>query len=133
MESTASTDTPLPGGPECEQAEEAQGTTEAETNPSPPCSPQVELSMAMESFINLPGSVPVSVPGSLPVLLELRESSSEAGSSTQTPLSPDEPEEFFNTQDTVEVRLTSIPFLVCICHSMHKTVITRTLYNITWS
>ncbi|XP_053473226.1 inositol hexakisphosphate and diphosphoinositol-pentakisphosphate kinase 2 isoform X2 [Ictalurus furcatus] len=103
MDSTASTDSPLPDGPECEQAEEAQSTTEAEMDPSSPCSPQVELSMTMESFSNLPGSVPVSVPGSLPVLLELRESSSEAGSSTQTPLSPDEPQEFFNTQETVEV------------------------------
>lgn len=121
MDSTASTDSPLPDGPECVQAEEAQSTTEAEMDPSPPCSPQVELSMTMESFSNLPGSVPVSVPGSLPVLLELRESSSEAGSSTQTPLSPDEPQEFFNTQETVEVGLTSI-FLVFICHSLHNMV-----------
>ncbi|XP_063043794.1 inositol hexakisphosphate and diphosphoinositol-pentakisphosphate kinase 2 isoform X2 [Engraulis encrasicolus] len=43
-----------------------------------------------------------SVPGSLPVLLELRESSSEAGSSTQTPLSPEEPQEFFDTQESLE-------------------------------
>ncbi|TRY65865.1 hypothetical protein DNTS_018023 [Danionella cerebrum] len=43
------------------------------------------------------------LPGSLPVLLELRESSSEAGSSTQTPLSPEDPEEFFDTQETVDV------------------------------
>lgn len=104
MDSTASSDSPLP---KCEQATEAQSTTEAETDPS---SDQVELSLAMESFSNLPESVTVSVPGSLPVLLELRESSSEAGSSTQTPLSPDEPEEFFNTQETVEVGLTSMPF-----------------------
>ncbi|XP_058238371.1 inositol hexakisphosphate and diphosphoinositol-pentakisphosphate kinase 2 isoform X4 [Hemibagrus wyckioides] len=97
MDSTASSDSSLP---ECEQATEAQRTTEAETDPS---SDQVELSLAVESFSNLPESVTVSVPGSLPVLLELRESSSEAGSSTQTPLSPDEPEEFFNTQETVEV------------------------------
>ncbi|XP_062404480.1 inositol hexakisphosphate and diphosphoinositol-pentakisphosphate kinase 2 isoform X2 [Sardina pilchardus] len=43
-----------------------------------------------------------SVPGSLPVLLELRESSSEAGSNTQTPLSPDEPQQFFDTQESLE-------------------------------
>ncbi|KAK3510145.1 hypothetical protein QTP70_026738 [Hemibagrus guttatus] len=99
MDSTASSDSPLP---ECERATEAQSTTEAETDPSLPRPHQVELSLAMESFSNLPESVTVSVPGSLPVLLELRESSSEAGSSTQTPLSPDEPEEFFNAQETVE-------------------------------
>ncbi|XP_060768002.1 inositol hexakisphosphate and diphosphoinositol-pentakisphosphate kinase 2 isoform X3 [Neoarius graeffei] len=104
MDSTAATDSPpLLDGPGCERAGEAQSTTEAEMETSPLCSPQVELSLAMESFSKLPGSVPVSVPGSLPVLLELRESSSEAGSSTQTPLSPDEPEEFFNTQETMEV------------------------------
>ncbi|KAL0188605.1 hypothetical protein M9458_015704, partial [Cirrhinus mrigala] len=40
---------------------------------------------------------------SLPVLLELRESSSEAGSSAQTPLTPEEPDEFFDTQETVDV------------------------------
>lgn len=110
MDSTASTDSPpLPDGPECEQAAEAQSTTEAEMDPCSLCSSQVELSLAMESFCKLPGSVP----GSLPVLLELRESSSEAGSSTQTPLSPDEPEEFFNTQETVEVGLTSMSMPFC--------------------
>lgn len=114
MDSTASSDSPLPDSSECEQGAEAQITTEAETDPSPPCSSQVELSLAMESFSNLPGPVTVSVPGSLPVLLELRESSSEAGSSTQTPLSPDEPEEFFNTQETVEVGLTHQ------CHLKHS-------------
>uniref|UniRef100_A0A8C2GS35 Inositol hexakisphosphate and diphosphoinositol-pentakisphosphate kinase n=1 Tax=Cyprinus carpio TaxID=7962 RepID=A0A8C2GS35_CYPCA len=41
--------------------------------------------------------------GSLPVLPELRESSSEAGSSTQTPLTPEEPDEFFDTQETLDV------------------------------
>ncbi|XP_047671553.1 inositol hexakisphosphate and diphosphoinositol-pentakisphosphate kinase 2 isoform X4 [Tachysurus fulvidraco] len=100
MDSTSSSDSPLP---ECEQVAEAYSITEAKTDPSPLCSPQVDLSMAMESFSTLPESVTMSVPGSLPVLLELRESSSEAGSSTQTPLSPDEPEEFFNAQETVEV------------------------------
>ncbi|XP_073692059.1 inositol hexakisphosphate and diphosphoinositol-pentakisphosphate kinase 2 isoform X2 [Garra rufa] len=48
-----------------------------------------------ESFCGLPSS--------LPVLLELRESSSEAGSSAQTPLTPEEPDEFFDTQETVDV------------------------------
>lgn len=37
------------------------------------------------------------LPGPLPVLLELRESSSEAGSSAQTPQSPDGPDEFFES------------------------------------
>ncbi|XP_049327099.1 inositol hexakisphosphate and diphosphoinositol-pentakisphosphate kinase 2 isoform X3 [Astyanax mexicanus] len=62
---------------------------------SPPCSPLAELSLRIEPFCSLPGS--------LPVLLELRESSSEAGSSAQTPLTPDEPDEFFDTQESVEV------------------------------
>ncbi|KAI4878488.1 hypothetical protein NFI96_007580 [Prochilodus magdalenae] len=66
-----------------------------ESDPSPPCSPLNELSLRMEPFCGLPSS--------LPVLLELRESSSEAGSSAQTPLSPDEPDEFFDTQESVEV------------------------------
>ncbi|TSK20033.1 Inositol hexakisphosphate and diphosphoinositol-pentakisphosphate kinase 1 [Bagarius yarrelli] len=118
MDSTESSDSPLSDGPECEQAAEAQSNTkaeidpsppsssQAEIDPSPPSSSQAELSLAMESFSHLSGSATTSVPGSLPVLLELRESSSEAGSSTQTPLSPDEPEEFFNTQEAVEVGLT---------------------------
>lgn len=119
MDSTASTDLLLPDGLECEQTEESHSTTEAKTDPSPPCSPPC---LAMESFTNLPGSVGVSIPGSLPVLLELRESSSEAGSSTQTPLSPDEPEEFFNTQETVEVSFTFVAFFIFICRSMHNLV-----------
>ncbi|KAF5906565.1 inositol hexakisphosphate and diphosphoinositol-pentakisphosphate kinase 1 isoform X1, partial [Clarias magur] len=102
MDSTASVDLPPSYSPVRERAKEAQCSTEAETAQSPPSSPQIEHSQAMESFSNLPGSVSVSVPGSLPVLMELRESSSEAGSSTQTPLSPEEPEEFFNTQEPVE-------------------------------
>ncbi|XP_046696399.1 inositol hexakisphosphate and diphosphoinositol-pentakisphosphate kinase 2 isoform X3 [Silurus meridionalis] len=97
LDSTSSTDSLPPEGPERKQHEEAQSTTEGETESSPPGSPSA--GHTMESFCNLSGSVP----GSLPVLLELRESSSEAGSSTQTPLSPDEPEDFFNTQETVEV------------------------------
>ncbi|XP_017293956.1 inositol hexakisphosphate and diphosphoinositol-pentakisphosphate kinase 2 isoform X7 [Kryptolebias marmoratus] len=43
------------------------------------------------------------LPGSLPVLLELRESSSEAGSSSQTPQSPEGPDEFFDTQESMEL------------------------------
>uniref|UniRef100_A0AAR2JFP6 Inositol hexakisphosphate and diphosphoinositol-pentakisphosphate kinase n=1 Tax=Pygocentrus nattereri TaxID=42514 RepID=A0AAR2JFP6_PYGNA len=66
-----------------------------EADPSPRCSPLADLSLRMEPFCGLPGS--------LPVLLELRESSSEAGSSAQTPLTPDEPDEFFDTQESVEV------------------------------
>ncbi|KAI5626310.1 inositol hexakisphosphate and diphosphoinositol-pentakisphosphate kinase 1 isoform X1 [Silurus asotus] len=97
LDSTSSTDFLPPEGPERKQHEEAQSTTEGETETSPPGSPSA--GHTMESFCNLSGSVP----GSLPVLLELRESSSEAGSSTQTPMSPDEPEDFFNTQETVEV------------------------------
>lgn len=57
-----------------------------------PCSALSELTLSrMEGFCGLPGS--------LPVLLELRESSSEAGSSSQTPQSPEGPDEFFDTQE----------------------------------
>ncbi|XP_066511112.1 inositol hexakisphosphate and diphosphoinositol-pentakisphosphate kinase 2-like isoform X1 [Hoplias malabaricus] len=66
-----------------------------ETDPSLPCSAVEELSLHMETICCLPGS--------LPVLLELRESSSEAGSSAQTPLTPEEPDEFFDTQETMEI------------------------------
>ncbi|XP_067293522.1 inositol hexakisphosphate and diphosphoinositol-pentakisphosphate kinase 2 isoform X4 [Pseudorasbora parva] len=61
--------------------------------PAPPCSLLADSSPT-ESFCGLPSS--------LPVLLELRESSSEAGSSAQTPLTPEEPDEFFDTQETVD-------------------------------
>ncbi|XP_061831107.1 inositol hexakisphosphate and diphosphoinositol-pentakisphosphate kinase 2 isoform X8 [Nerophis lumbriciformis] len=65
----------------------------------PPCSALTELSLGrMEGYC---------LPSSLPVLLELRESSSEAGSSTQTPLSPDGPDEFFDTQESVDLWLYS--------------------------
>ncbi|KAF7659664.1 hypothetical protein LDENG_00294260 [Lucifuga dentata] len=61
-----------------------------------PCSPLAELSLGrMEGYCTLPGS--------LPVLLELRESSSEAGSSSQTPQSPEGPDEFFDTQESMDV------------------------------
>ncbi|KAL2088310.1 hypothetical protein ACEWY4_015209 [Coilia grayii] len=64
-----------------------------------PLSPELEC----PSLAGLVRGEPLcSVPGSLPVLLELRESSSEAGSSTQTPLSPDEPQQFFDTQEALE-------------------------------
>ncbi|XP_042616658.1 inositol hexakisphosphate and diphosphoinositol-pentakisphosphate kinase 2 isoform X3 [Cyprinus carpio] len=65
--------------------------------PAEPCAPCSHLadSPPTESFCGLPGS--------LPVLLELRESSSEAGSSAQTPLTPEEPDEFFDTHETVDV------------------------------
>ena len=61
-----------------------------------PRSPLAELPLApIESYCCLPGS--------LPALPELRESGSEAGSSAQTPQSPEVPsEEFFDTQESVE-------------------------------
>ncbi|XP_061594732.1 inositol hexakisphosphate and diphosphoinositol-pentakisphosphate kinase 2 isoform X11 [Cololabis saira] len=62
---------------------------------TPLCSDLAELALGrMESYC---------LPGSLPVLLELRESSSEAGSSSQTPLSPEGPDEFFDTQESMEL------------------------------
>ncbi|XP_056318052.1 inositol hexakisphosphate and diphosphoinositol-pentakisphosphate kinase 2 isoform X2 [Danio aesculapii] len=66
--------------------DEGSSPTSAEISPPSP---------HPESFCGLPGS--------LPVLLELRESSSETGSSAQTPLSPEDPDEFFDTQETVDI------------------------------
>ncbi|KAM9317667.1 inositol hexakisphosphate and diphosphoinositol-pentakisphosphate kinase 2 isoform 8-T8 [Pholidichthys leucotaenia] len=60
-----------------------------------PCSGLAELALGrMEGYC---------LPGSLPVLLELRESSSEAGSSSQTPQSPEGPDEFFDTQESMDL------------------------------
>lgn len=65
----------------------------------PPCSALAELTLGrMEGYC---------LPGSLPVLLELRESSSEAGSSSQTPQSPEGPDEFFDTQESMELWMDS--------------------------
>ncbi|XP_022605518.1 inositol hexakisphosphate and diphosphoinositol-pentakisphosphate kinase 1 isoform X2 [Seriola dumerili] len=65
----------------------------------PPCSALAELALGrMEGYC---------LPGSLPVLLELRESSSEAGSSSQTPQSPEGPDEFFDTQESLELWMDS--------------------------
>ncbi|XP_051793862.1 inositol hexakisphosphate and diphosphoinositol-pentakisphosphate kinase 2 isoform X2 [Acanthochromis polyacanthus] len=65
----------------------------------PPCSALAELALSrMEGYC---------LPGSLPVLLELRESSSEAGSSSQTPQSPEGPDEFFDTQESMELWMDS--------------------------
>lgn len=65
----------------------------------PSCSALAELALGrMEGYC---------LPGSLPVLLELRESSSEAGSSSQTPQSPEGPDEFFDTQESMELWMDS--------------------------
>lgn len=93
----------------CAPAEESppcpQGAPEAAPAPADdpalraPCSAPAELALGrMEGYC---------LPGSLPVLLELRESSSEAGSSSLTPQSPDGPDEFFDTQESLEVWLDS--------------------------
>ncbi|KAM4593366.1 inositol hexakisphosphate and diphosphoinositol-pentakisphosphate kinase 2 isoform 20-T20 [Odontesthes bonariensis] len=64
-----------------------------------PCSALAELALSrMEGYC---------LPGSLPVLLELRESSSEAGSSSQTPQSPEGPDEFFDTQESMDLWMDS--------------------------
>ncbi|KAK0155483.1 Inositol hexakisphosphate and diphosphoinositol-pentakisphosphate kinase 1 [Merluccius polli] len=88
--------------PEYRHEDEPEGETpgHASADPGPsrtfPCSPIADLSLAhMESYCCLPGS--------LPMLPELRESGSEAGSSSQTPQSPEVPlDEFFDTQESVE-------------------------------
>ncbi|XP_040018381.2 inositol hexakisphosphate and diphosphoinositol-pentakisphosphate kinase 2 isoform X20 [Gasterosteus aculeatus] len=76
-------------------AQEGPEAAASDAGSRPPCGALAELSLArMEGY---------SLPGSLPVLLELRESSSEAGSSSQTPQSPDGPDEFFDTQESMEL------------------------------
>lgn len=73
----------------------ADATCGAVSDLRAPCSGLAELSLGrMEGYC---------LPGSLPVLLELRESSSEAGSSSQTPQSPEGPDEFFDTQESMEL------------------------------
>lgn len=94
---------------ENQDEEEAEAAAAAGADPSgddildpglrPPCSALGELSLSrMEGYC---------LPGSLPVLLELRESSSEAGSSSQTPQSPEGPDEFFDTQESLELWMDS--------------------------
>ncbi|XP_016142625.1 inositol hexakisphosphate and diphosphoinositol-pentakisphosphate kinase 1-like isoform X5 [Sinocyclocheilus grahami] len=72
-----------------------------------PCCDEAPSPAPAEPSSHLPDSPPTEsfcrLSGSLPVLLELRESSSEAGSSAQTPLTPEEPDEFFDAQETVDV------------------------------
>ncbi|KAL7405807.1 hypothetical protein ABVT39_007555 [Epinephelus coioides] len=92
-----------PDDPECTQevpevapaALDASGVAISDPGLRAPCSALAELTLArMEGYC---------LPGSLPVLLELRESSSEAGSSSQTPQSPEGPDEFFDTQESMEL------------------------------
>ncbi|XP_029623892.1 inositol hexakisphosphate and diphosphoinositol-pentakisphosphate kinase 2 isoform X6 [Salmo trutta] len=93
---------PLSGNSETRQEEpgESPASTEAtcgevpDLSPLSPSSPLADLSL---------GRMDEYLPGSLPVVLELRESGSEAGSSAQTPQSPEGPDEFFDTQETVEM------------------------------
>lgn len=91
-------------GHQPDHLEHTQGELEADAPVSdpclrPPCSGLAELALGrMEGYC---------LPGSLPVLLELRESSSEAGSSSQTPQSPEGPDEFFDTQESMELWMDS--------------------------
>ncbi|KAM8894511.1 inositol hexakisphosphate and diphosphoinositol-pentakisphosphate kinase 2 isoform 11-T11 [Spinachia spinachia] len=88
---------PQPGDDGAQEAPEAAPPAgeASDAGSRPPCGTLAELSLArMEGY---------SLPGSLPVLLELRESSSEAGSSSQTPQSPDGPDVFFDTQESMEL------------------------------
>lgn len=96
-----------PDNPECSQEEPevtsaaANADLAAAGDPGlrSPCSALTELTLGrMEAYC---------LPGSLPVLLELRESSSEAGSSSQTPQSPEGPDEFFDTQESMELWMDS--------------------------
>ncbi|XP_012778772.1 inositol hexakisphosphate and diphosphoinositol-pentakisphosphate kinase 2 isoform X10 [Maylandia zebra] len=83
------------------EVEEGPSLAADPSDPSlrPPCSALAELSLGrMEGYC---------LPGSLPVLLELRESSSEAGSSSQTPQSPEGPDEFFDTHESMELWMDS--------------------------
>ncbi|XP_051987802.1 inositol hexakisphosphate and diphosphoinositol-pentakisphosphate kinase 2 [Xyrauchen texanus] len=82
--------------PCCDEAQQVLSQTLAE--PSPPC---------LDLADSLPREAYCGPPSSLPVLFELRESSSEAGSSAQTPLTPEDPDEFYDTQETVEAWMGS--------------------------
>ncbi|XP_059928140.1 inositol hexakisphosphate and diphosphoinositol-pentakisphosphate kinase 2-like isoform X2 [Gadus macrocephalus] len=82
-----------PGAPETPRCESAGEPGPGRTLPR---SPLAELPPA-------PPEGYCCLPGSLPALPELRESGSEAGSSAQTPQSPEVPsEEFFDTQESLE-------------------------------
>ncbi|XP_042170653.1 inositol hexakisphosphate and diphosphoinositol-pentakisphosphate kinase 2 isoform X4 [Oncorhynchus tshawytscha] len=84
-----------------EQPGESPASTEATCGEVPDLSP---LSPSSSPLADLSlGLLDGYLPGSLPVLLELRESGSEAGSSAQTPQSPEGPDEFFDTQETTEM------------------------------
>ncbi|XP_051564833.1 inositol hexakisphosphate and diphosphoinositol-pentakisphosphate kinase 2-like isoform X6 [Myxocyprinus asiaticus] len=96
LNSTDFADQCLTESPCCDEAQQVSSQTLAE--PSPPC-----LHLADSPLREAYGGPP----GSLPVLFELRESSSDAGSSAQTPLTPEEPDEFFDTQEMVEVWMGS--------------------------
>ncbi|XP_031179527.1 inositol hexakisphosphate and diphosphoinositol-pentakisphosphate kinase 2 isoform X8 [Sander lucioperca] len=87
-------------GPEgAPAADNASGVAISDPGLRAPCSALAELTLArMESYC---------LPNSLPVLLELRESGSEAGSSSQTPQSPEGPDEFFDTQESMELWMDS--------------------------
>uniref|UniRef100_A0A8C7MN26 Inositol hexakisphosphate and diphosphoinositol-pentakisphosphate kinase n=1 Tax=Oncorhynchus kisutch TaxID=8019 RepID=A0A8C7MN26_ONCKI len=94
---------PLSGNSESRQEEpgESPASTEATCGEVPDLSP---LSPSSSPLADLSlGLLDGYLPGSLPVLLELRESGSEAGSSAQTPQSPEGPDEFFDTQETTEM------------------------------
>ncbi|CAJ1050063.1 inositol hexakisphosphate and diphosphoinositol-pentakisphosphate kinase 2 isoform X8 [Xyrichtys novacula] len=89
----------LPGDPESSEGVPAALDPVPDPATRPPCSALAELALSrMEGYC---------LPGSLPVLLELRESSSEAGSSSQTPQSPEGPDEFFDTQESMELWMDS--------------------------
>lgn len=88
-----------PNDPEHTQEVAPPAREASDPCPIPPCSSLVELTLSrMEGYC---------LPGSLPVLLELRESSSEAGSSSQTPQSPEGLDEFFDTQESMELWMDS--------------------------
>lgn len=85
--------------PEGDAAASLAAAAAADPSLRAPCSTLGELALSrMEGYC---------LPGSLPVLLELRESSSEAGSSSQTPQSPEGPDEFFDTQESLELWMDS--------------------------
>uniref|UniRef100_A0A8C7TKD6 Inositol hexakisphosphate and diphosphoinositol-pentakisphosphate kinase n=1 Tax=Oncorhynchus mykiss TaxID=8022 RepID=A0A8C7TKD6_ONCMY len=94
---------PLSGNSESRQEEpgESPASTEATCGEVPDLS-QLSPSSSPLADLSL-GLLDGYLPGSLPVLLELSESGSEAGSSAQTPQSPGGPDEFFDTQETVEM------------------------------
>ncbi|KAM4744563.1 inositol hexakisphosphate and diphosphoinositol-pentakisphosphate kinase 2 isoform 2-T2 [Anableps anableps] len=92
-----------PGDPEPPADRQEESSTPLDPSGGPISDPAQRAPCVALAELGLGRMEGYCLPGSLPVLLELRESSSEAGSSSQTPQSSEEPDEFFDTQESMEL------------------------------